>query len=61
MDTGGWFLVDDLLDKPNRLIYARSRSRPTMDLHELATLASDGTEDLIRNAMVTLGVDSAVL
>ena len=46
MDTGGWFLVDDLLDKANRHIYTRSRGRPTMDLRELATLASDGTEDL---------------
>ena len=46
MDTGGWFLIDDLLDKANRYVFSRSRGRSTMGLHELATLASDGAEDL---------------
>ena len=60
MDTGGWFLIDDLLDKANRHIFTRSRGRPMMDLHELATLAPDGTED-IQIAMAILGTHTAVL
>ena len=48
MDTGGWFLIEDLLDKVNRNVCSRSRASSTMDLHELAMLASDGTENLSR-------------
>ena len=49
MDTGGWFLVGDFLDKVNRHVVAhRSRVRSAMTLAELARIASDGTEDLTK-------------
>ena len=49
MDIGGWFLVDDFLDKVNRHVLAhRSRVRSAMRIEELARIASDGTEDLTK-------------
>ena len=45
MDSGGWLLVDELLKKINRYVFC-SRTRPALSLRELATLASDGTEQL---------------
>ena len=47
MDSGGWFVIDELPDKANRYVYSvDSRIRSTMTLSEVASLASDGTEDL---------------
>ena len=49
MDTGGWFLVDEFLDKINRHVFAhRSRVRSAMTLEALVRIASDGTEDLTK-------------
>ena len=49
MDTGGWFVVDDILAKSNRYIFAQySRARSAMRLDEMARRASDGTEDLTK-------------
>ena len=49
VDIGGWFLVDDFLDKVNRHVLAhRSRVRSAMRIEELARIASDGTEDLTK-------------
>ena len=49
MDSGWWFLIQELLGKVNRYIYPElSRARPPMYIRELALIASDGTEDLTR-------------
>ena len=47
MGSGGWFLVDDILDKANRRVFAYyRRARSPMKIPEMARIASDGTEDL---------------
>ena len=49
MDSVGWFLVDDILDKANRHIFAYyRRARSSMQVPEMARIASDGTEDITR-------------
>ena len=47
MDCGGWFVIDELMDKINRYVFG-SRTRPALTLKELATLASDGAEQLTK-------------
>ena len=42
MDSGGWFVIDELLDKIHRYVFG-SRTRPALTLKRLVTLASDGT------------------
>ena len=49
MDSGGWFILDELLDKANRHIFVHHRhTRTAMTVDELASLASDGTEDITK-------------
>lgn len=49
MDSGGWFLIEELLRQVNQYIYPEfSRARPPITTSELALLASDGTENLTK-------------